>query len=139
MKLVFAANGTGLNALMELRFGRCSHFVWYDTETAAAGSVPNGQNLAAVQGAGVQAAATVAKLGADYVFCGHCGPKAFRVLQTAGIKIVRGARGRLEEVIKDFAAGRALREGRHLLEVPPCPARTAIEKISRRLKSAFNI
>ncbi|MDD5699081.1 MAG: 4Fe-4S binding protein [Victivallaceae bacterium] len=45
----------------------------------------------------------------------------------------------LGEVPFDEAVGQALQEGKHLLEVPPCPARTAIEKISKQLKFEFNI
>ncbi|MDD5699082.1 MAG: NifB/NifX family molybdenum-iron cluster-binding protein [Victivallaceae bacterium] len=106
MKLVFPANGTNLTAVIEPRFGRSPYFVCYDTETAIVESIPNDQNLSAAQGAGIQAATTVAGLGADYAVCSHCGPKAFRVLQAAGIKVICGAQGRLEDVIKDFEAGR---------------------------------
>lgn len=43
------------------------------------------------------------------------------------------------EIPFDEAVGRALREGKHLLEIPSCPARTAVEKISRELEQKFNI
>jgi MinD superfamily P-loop ATPase len=40
----------------------------------------------------------------------------------------------LGEIPFDEAVGRALREGKHLLDVPPCPARTAIENISKQFE-----
>ena len=105
MKLVFASNGTDLNADLDQRFGRCPNFVSYDSETEKVDCVSNTQNLNAAQGAGIQAASSVAELGADYIFCGHCGPKAFRVFQTAGIKVICGVKGKISDLIKEFEAG----------------------------------
>jgi MinD superfamily P-loop ATPase len=45
----------------------------------------------------------------------------------------------LGELPFDEAVGRALQEGKHLLEVSPCPARTAVENISKQLKLKFNL
>jgi len=45
----------------------------------------------------------------------------------------------LGEVVFDEAVGKALQEGKHLLDAPPCPARTAIENISKQLELNFNI
>ena len=105
MKLVFASTGQNLESELDQRFGRCSYFVCYDTESGQVSSVPNTQNLNAAQGAGIQAATTVAECGADYVLCAHCGPKAFRVLQAAGIKVISGVKGKLSELLKEFEAG----------------------------------
>jgi len=105
MKLIFASSGTNLNADLDQRFGRCPHFVSYDTETEKVNCVSNIQNLNAAQGAGIQAASTVADLGTDYIFCGHCGPKAFRVFQAAGIKVICGVTGKISDLIKEFEAG----------------------------------
>ncbi len=45
----------------------------------------------------------------------------------------------LGEIPFDEAVGQALQEGKHLLDAPPCPARTAIENISKQLELKFNI
>ena len=45
----------------------------------------------------------------------------------------------LGEIPFDEAVGQALQEGRHLLDVPPCPARTAVENISKELELEFKI
>jgi predicted DNA-binding protein (UPF0251 family)/predicted Fe-Mo cluster-binding NifX family protein len=105
MKLVFASTGQNLESELDQRFGRCSYFVCYDTESGQVTDVPNTQNLNAAQGAGIQAATTVAECGADYAFCGHCGPKAFRVLQAAGVKVICGVKGKLDDLVKEFEAG----------------------------------
>lgn len=87
MKIVFSTSGDNLDAPLDGRFGRAPKFLVYDLETDACEVVDNLQNLQAAQGAGVQAASTVARLGAAAVVTGHCGPKAFRVLSSAGIKV----------------------------------------------------
>ena len=45
----------------------------------------------------------------------------------------------LGEIPFDEAVGRALQEGKHLLDVPPCPAQTAIKNINENLELKFNI
>ena len=105
MKLVFASTAMDLDAELDQRFGRCPNFVSYDTDSKEVNSVSNSQNLNAAQGAGIQAATTVADLGADYILCGHCGPKAFRVFKVANIKVICGVKGKLSDLLKEFEAG----------------------------------
>ncbi|MDD5596526.1 MAG: NifB/NifX family molybdenum-iron cluster-binding protein [Victivallaceae bacterium] len=105
MKVIFAATGQDLDSSLDQRFGRCPYFVCYDTVTGETSCIANTRNLDAAQGAGVQAATTVADAGADYAVCGHCGPKAFRVLQAAGVKVICTAGGKLADLLKDFEAG----------------------------------
>ena len=45
----------------------------------------------------------------------------------------------LGEIPFDEAVSQALQEGRHLLDVAPCPARTAVENISKELELEFKI
>ena len=87
MKIAFSTSGSDLNAPLDSRFGRAARFLVYDTETASFAVIDNQQNLNAAQGAGIQSAQTVAAGGAQALVTGHCGPKAFRVLAAAGIKV----------------------------------------------------
>lgn len=87
MKVAFSATGSDLNSNLDQRFGRAQQFIIIDTETNAASILENTQNLNAAQGAGIQAAQNVINAGAHAVVTGNCGPKAFQVLQAAGIKI----------------------------------------------------
>lgn len=87
MKIAITAFGTELNLPVDVRFGRAPGFILFDTVTDTNEFHSNSQNLQAAQGAGIQSAQNVAQLGAEAVITGHCGPKAFRVLQAAKIKI----------------------------------------------------
>ena len=87
MKIAFTATGDSLNAPLDPRFGRAPGFLIYDDEQGQIDALSNTQNLNAAQGAGIQAATALAKAGVDMLITGHCGPKAFSVLQAAGIKV----------------------------------------------------
>jgi len=87
MKIAFSTSGADLNAPLDTRFGRAAKFLIYDTEALSFAVIDNLQNLNAAQGAGIQSAQTVAAGGAQALVSGHCGPKAFRVLTAAGIKV----------------------------------------------------
>lgn len=106
MKIAITSSGKTLDAPVDPRFGRAAFFILVDAKTGAFEVHDNAQTLNAAQGAGIQAAETVSRLGAEAVITGHCGPKAFRTLQAAGIKVVIGARGTVAEAIEDFKAGR---------------------------------
>ncbi|MGD9780705.1 MAG: NifB/NifX family molybdenum-iron cluster-binding protein [Kiritimatiellia bacterium] len=87
MKIVITSSGQTLADPIDMHFGRAKYFILADTETGKAVAHDNAQNLHAAQGAGIQSAETVARLGAETVVTGSVGPKAYRALQTAGIKI----------------------------------------------------
>jgi predicted Fe-Mo cluster-binding NifX family protein len=87
MKIAFTATGETMESPLDSRFGRAPKFLIYDLGSGAFEVVDNQQNLNAAQGAGIQSAETVARHGARALVTGHCGPKAFRVLQAAGIKV----------------------------------------------------
>lgn len=87
MKIVITASSPDLADPIDMHFGRAKFFILADTETDEATAHDNAQNLHAAQGAGIQSAETVARLGAEAVVTGSVGPKAFRALQAAGIKI----------------------------------------------------
>jgi predicted Fe-Mo cluster-binding NifX family protein len=105
VKIVVTARADGLDAPVDARFGRAARFVIYDTETRQTSSADNGQNLNAAQGAGIQAAESVSRLGAKCLITGHCGPKAFRTLSAAGIEIYTGATGTVRGAIEAFEKG----------------------------------
>lgn len=67
--------------------------------------VENHQNLDLPQGAGIQAGMTVADQKVNVLITGHCGPKAFKVLQKAGVQIMTGARGTVADAIAQFNDG----------------------------------
>lgn len=105
MKVVVSSTGKDLEAPIDPRFGRAAYFLVVDTETLDFEVVPNSQNLQAAQGAGVQAASLVARHKPAAVITGHCGPKAFQVLQAAGIPVVVGASGSVRDMVESYRKG----------------------------------
>jgi len=105
MKIAITADRKGDGAQVDPRFGRAKYFAVCDTDSGECEYVDNAQNLNAMQGAGVQAAAAVAHTGAEVVITGNCGPKAFASLGQSGIKVVVGASGGVAEVLETFKRG----------------------------------
>ena len=87
MKVAITSSAQTLADPVDMHFGRAKYFILADTETGRAVAHDNAQNLHAAQGAGIQSAETVARLGAETVITGSVGPKAYRALREAGIKI----------------------------------------------------
>jgi len=108
MKIAFTTSGNDLNALIDSRFGRAPKFLVYDLESETFKVFDNQQNLNAAQGAGIQSAETVARLGAKALVSGHCGPKAFRVLTAAGIKIFTTDTATITEALAQYHAGKLI-------------------------------
>lgn len=106
MKIVFTTSGDNLNAPLDTRFGRAPKFLVFDLDTDTFTVIDNEQNLNAAQGAGIQSAETVARTGAKCLVSGHCGPKAFRVLSAAGIKVYTSDAQTVAEALKQYRAGK---------------------------------
>ena len=105
MRIAISSQCNDLNANLDPRFGRAAYFIIVDPETMAFEVVENSQNLNLSQGAGIQAGKTIADNNVDVLITGHCGPKAFKVLQGAGVKIVTGAGGTVADAIAQFNSG----------------------------------
>lgn len=106
MKVAVTSQGKTIDSELDPRFGRASCFIVMDTETGEHQVVDNTQNINAAQGAGVQAAQAVANLRVEAVITGHCGPKAYRALNAAGIKIYLGVEGTVQEAVKNLKDGK---------------------------------
>ncbi len=105
MKVAITTAGTDLSAPVELRFGRATSFLIYDTETKEYTVMDNSQQLNAAQGAGIQAAQAVVNAGAKALISGHCGPKAFQVLQMGKIDIYLAQGGSVGDALKALEEG----------------------------------
>jgi predicted Fe-Mo cluster-binding NifX family protein len=104
MKICVSSTSDGLDANVDARFGRCPYFVVVDSETMEFNTFENDSSSSA-HGAGIQAAQTVANMGAKVVLTGNVGPKAFSVLSAAGIKVVTGVSGSIREVVTKYNNG----------------------------------
>ena len=105
MKLAITSTGKELDSNLDPRFGRAAYFIVVDPETMAMEVVENSQNLNLPQGAGIQAGKTIVDNQVEVLITGHCGPKAFKVLQQAGVKVVTGAGGTVSDAITQFNDG----------------------------------
>jgi predicted Fe-Mo cluster-binding NifX family protein len=86
-KIAVSAEGPDLDGRVDPRFGRAAGFMIVDPQSMAFEYVDNGASQVLAQGAGIQAAETVAAAGAGVLLTGFVGPKAFRALAAAGIDI----------------------------------------------------
>jgi predicted Fe-Mo cluster-binding NifX family protein len=98
MKILITARGTEWDSPLDPTFGRSAGFLLADTEANELTPIDNGQSMTAAQGAGIQAAETAVRAGAEALITGNVGPKAFRVLSAANVPVytcqaetVRGA------------------------------------------------
>lgn len=105
MKILFTTSGKALNSPLEPRFGRTPGFLVYDLENGTFDAVEN-SNADAAQGAGIQAAETLVRLGASALVTGHCGPKAYRVLQSSGINIFYSSAATVTEALAQYREGK---------------------------------
>lgn len=106
MIIAIPTAGDNLDADLDERFGRAANFLFYNTDTDSFTLVPNTQNVQAPQGAGIQSAETVVKHNAHTLLAGHCGPKAFRALQSADINVILGLSGPIRPALTDYLAGK---------------------------------
>jgi predicted Fe-Mo cluster-binding NifX family protein len=122
MRVCVSAAGSRPTSQVDSRFGRAPWFLLYDTGSQTWEAVANPADCSALQGAGIQAARTISGLGATAVITGHCGPKPYRALSGAGIKVYIGGGRTVEEALRAFERGElpALREPSQ----PQCAARS---------------
>ncbi len=105
MKIAITSQGKDIKSPVDPRFGRAMGFIIYDDETGGFDYVNNNQNLNVVQGAGIQTSKNIIDAGVRELITGNVGPKAFSALNQAGIKIMTGASGKVEDAIKDYKNG----------------------------------
>ncbi|CAD6494231.1 MAG: Dinitrogenase iron-molybdenum cofactor [Candidatus Argoarchaeum ethanivorans] len=104
MKICVTSAGPSMDAPADPRFGRCQYFVIVDSETMEYESMPN-PSINASGGAGIQAAQTVAGIGAGVVITGNLGPNATQTLKASGIKMVTGASGTVRDAVEQYKSG----------------------------------
>lgn len=111
MKIAVTSTGKTAESEVDQRFGRAKYFMVFDSETGEYTAIDNEINVNAMQGAGVQAGEIMSREGVQVLLTGHCGPNAFRTLQAAGITVMTGAAGTVEEAVKRYTAGEMTEAG----------------------------
>jgi len=105
MKIAVTSTDRDLSSDIDPRFGRAAYFLVVDPDTLEFEPIENTQNLNLPQGAGIQAATTIAKQNVTALLTGNCGPKAFKVLEASKIKMFIGVKGQVMDAIEAFKNG----------------------------------
>lgn len=105
MRIAISAIGPSLDAEVDPRFGRCRYFIIADPETMKFEVMDNSSAMAA-GGAGISAAQIVANKNVQAVLTGNCGPNAYQVLSSAGIQVITGVSGSVEDIIRGYQSGK---------------------------------
>ncbi|MFA4902188.1 MAG: NifB/NifX family molybdenum-iron cluster-binding protein [Desulfobaccales bacterium] len=87
------SEGPSLDDQIDPRFGRAAGFVVVNLETMHTQYIDNGQSQLMAQGAGIKAAELIARAGVSCLLTGYVGPKAFKALTAAGIKVGQNLEG----------------------------------------------
>jgi predicted Fe-Mo cluster-binding NifX family protein len=111
MKLAITSIGPELSSPFDPRFGRAKYLLFVDTPLRTFTALDNAVAMNVAEGAGIQAAQNVIDNKAEAVITGNCGPKAFRALQAAGIRVYLAPEGTVSENLDKFDHGQFLPAG----------------------------
>jgi predicted DNA-binding protein (UPF0251 family)/predicted Fe-Mo cluster-binding NifX family protein len=103
-KIGISAATPNMEADIDPRFGRCRYFLIVDPETMAFETLEN-SGAADGGGAGIATAKSLAGKDIEAIITGNCGPNAFNALTAAGIKVITGVSGTVEDAVKNYKAG----------------------------------
>ena len=101
MKIAITSQGNTLNSQIDSRFGRCTYFGIYDTDTKKTEFIPNPAKEAS-DGAGPAAVQFVAKQGVSKIIAGEFGGKIQSLLQSLNIEMHTDANKTIEEIINQL-------------------------------------
>ena len=110
MKVAISVQGNDLSSPVDPRFGRARGFLIVDPDTGDFDSLTN-PNVDAAGGAGIRTAQMISDRGVEAVVTGNIGPNAFRVLDSAGVKVFTGASGTAREALEAYKDGKLTQAG----------------------------
>ena len=97
--------GKDLSSRVDSRFGRAVGFIIYNTGDASWKHKKNILDDLAHEGAGEQAANNLLKEKVDALVSGHCGPKAFEIFSSSGVKVYSKVSGPISQALERLEAG----------------------------------
>ena len=104
MKVAISSSGKDLNAELDPRFGRCSHFLIIETDNMNVEAFVN-ENASLGGGTGIQSAQFVVSKGAQSVITGNCGPNAMQTFSAAGVQVHVGQSGMIKDIVESYKNG----------------------------------
>ena len=102
MKIAITAQGKGIDAAVDERFGRCNFFIIINPNNMEHETLSN-EAIASSGGAGIKAAQAMINKNVEALITGNIGPNAFDVLHQAGIKVFRSS-GTVRDTVEKFKA-----------------------------------
>ena len=104
-KIAICSTGSSSSSPVDERFGRCACFVIWDPEAKEYSSLSN-TGTEAAHGAGTGAVQSLVNRNVELVLSQRVGPKAFVLIEQAGIKVFGGISGKtVEEAVQSYEAG----------------------------------
>lgn len=87
MKVAITSTGNTLESNLDSRFGRCSYFVIFDTESHSLEFIPN-PNKDMIEGAGPASVQLIVSKGASKVISGEFGAKVKSLFDSHKIQLI---------------------------------------------------
>jgi predicted Fe-Mo cluster-binding NifX family protein len=87
MKVAITSTGNSQDAKLDSRFGRCSYFVIFDTESHSIEFIPN-PNKESIEGAGPSSVQLIASRGVKKVVSGEFGAKVKNIFDSLQIQLI---------------------------------------------------
>ena len=105
MKIAISSMGRDLSSMLDVRFGRCSYFIIYDTEGGQVKVIENSGQMSS-GGAGTAAAQLILDEDVEAVITGSMGPNAFSLFKNSDIKVYRSGSIEMEKAVELFKEGK---------------------------------
>jgi len=109
VKIAISARGSTPSSEVDERFGRTYWLLIFCDEQETWLGIDNAENRQQASGAGVRLVELLVEHGVKQLLTGETGPKAYRLLQEAGIAIWYGVRGSAAETLADWQRGELYR------------------------------
>jgi predicted Fe-Mo cluster-binding NifX family protein len=85
MKIAISSEGKNIKSPLDMRFGRCSYFQIYNTDSGEIEVLEN-KGKTSNSAAGIAASNQLIDEKVDVIITGHLGPNAFKLIEKCGIK-----------------------------------------------------
>ncbi len=105
MKVAVSARGSTPDSDIDERMGRTYWLMIYETKNNSWQAINNDSGRNALNGAGQHTANLLIDLGVEAVLTGEIGPRAFRLLNSAGIDVYLGAAGTVMDTLVSWHDG----------------------------------
>jgi len=99
MKVAISARGSTPDSDIDERMGRAYWLMIYETKSNSWQAINNDSGRNALEGAGKKTANQLIDMGIGAVLTGEIGPRAFRLLNDAGVDVYLGAAGTVMDTL----------------------------------------